>query len=247
MNASQLNCTHHHGGSINENAHNMCKKHVRGLKNQRSIKRFGSTDEVLRHNINLSAVKRIRKELKTMPQKYTKSEHTATAEIWQQYDSTTGLDGLREKLMEANSGHGQLKFEFDTSLSKYFKGFDQSKSVKKKSGVDRYCEEILLNVVFEAQSQDASKYPDADALLKDKELLQRMRAELGNRMTQKEIKRFVRRYAQSSGCVDADDDTMYQLEDEKDEVDRNGLYNFEKYIDFRCFKYVQHIFLSVYL
>lgn len=114
----------------------------------------------------------------------------------------------------------------------HYVAFQQHRAIKRKSRVQTQVYDQLRILITEAQESEPTKYYNAESLIQDKQKLQKFRKALRNSITMTEITSFISRYVFAVGVDDEQDDSLQPL----DEVDEDGQYAWEKYVDFRTMK-----------
>ena len=118
------------GGAINERIHANLNKKWQWLPNQLiGYDRAPAMDQLLTHSINYDAAQRIVEDCLKNRHKYSEYEIKQNDKILSVYDSSTGIDSIRESKMNVKTKHGDLKWEVDASLKKYWKSLVYIKHV----------------------------------------------------------------------------------------------------------------------
>ena len=114
-----------------------------------------------------------------------------------------------------------------------YTAFNQDKSIKKKSRVNLQYQEILLQLVYETQNIDKTKYSCTEDILNDDELLKMFKNEINNEMSLFEIKQEIRKYC-IEPMTDNDEQCDINGDIECEEDDDDDVFDAD-FVDFRQF------------
>lgn len=116
------NTTGQSGGALCEAMHSSQRsKFPWAHKNLIGIARAPAVDELMTHSINYDVAKRLTKLHQKHSKKYSMRQKKETAEILSVLDASTGLDSIRNEMMDKNTKHGVIEFDFDKSLKQFMK------------------------------------------------------------------------------------------------------------------------------
>ena len=90
------------------------------------IERAPAIDQIMTHNINYDAAKRINQSMiqsfdENGQTKYSQREINEAHRILTCYDKSMGLDSLRNEKLDKTTCHGHVKFDIEKNLKKWLK------------------------------------------------------------------------------------------------------------------------------